>query len=235
MPEEVLERATSVIAFARYRGEDLDRHANVVFPAETYPEKEGTVTHPDGRIQRMRQSVGHTGEVRPGWWVLDQLCARAGKGVDALSAPAVTGELAAAVPFYAGIGLDEIGGRGLRWQDRDAASALADAELSEEPLADPPAPPQGLRVVVAPTLWSGGEVEHSRALRFLAADAHAQMSPDDARALGVQHGQEVELPGRGSRRPRGDRRPHRHAAGSGVPHGRVAARRAGGDRARARA
>ena len=28
------------------------RHADVVFPAESYAEKEGTVTHPDGRLQR---------------------------------------------------------------------------------------------------------------------------------------------------------------------------------------
>ena len=36
----------------------------------------------------------------------------------------VTEQVAAAVPFYAGITLDEIGGRGVRWQERDAASAL---------------------------------------------------------------------------------------------------------------
>ncbi len=52
----------------------------MVFPAETYPEKEGTVTHPDGRIQRMRQAVGHTGEVRPGWWVLDRALRARGQG-----------------------------------------------------------------------------------------------------------------------------------------------------------
>ena len=36
----------------------------------------------------------------------------------------VTERVAEAVPFYAGITLDEIGGRGVRWQERDAASAL---------------------------------------------------------------------------------------------------------------
>ena len=33
--------------------------ADVVFPAEAYPEKEGTLAHPDGRVQRLRQAIGH--------------------------------------------------------------------------------------------------------------------------------------------------------------------------------
>ena len=41
-------------------------HADVVFPAESYAEKEGTVTHPDGRLQRLRPAIGHPGEVRAG-------------------------------------------------------------------------------------------------------------------------------------------------------------------------
>ena len=49
----------------------------MVFPAESYAEKEGTVTHPDGRLQRVRQAIGHPGEVRPQWSVLAELCARA--------------------------------------------------------------------------------------------------------------------------------------------------------------
>ena len=32
-----------------------------------------------------------------------------------------------AVPFYAGLTLEEIGGKGVRWQERDAAR-LSDAE-----------------------------------------------------------------------------------------------------------
>jgi NADH-quinone oxidoreductase subunit G len=71
-PEAVLERPDALIAFARFRSEALEAHASVVFPAETYAEKEGTVTHPDGRLQRLRQAVGRAGEVRPGWHVLSE-------------------------------------------------------------------------------------------------------------------------------------------------------------------
>ena len=53
--ERALDRATNVIAFADFLNESVEKHANVVFPAESYAEKDGTVTHPDGRVQRLRQ------------------------------------------------------------------------------------------------------------------------------------------------------------------------------------
>jgi NADH-quinone oxidoreductase subunit G len=191
--ENPLERANAVIAFAGFRSELLDEHADVVFPAESHAEKEGTVTHPDGRLQRLRQSIPHPGEVRPGWAILAELCRRLDAPVDAVTAPKVTALLADAVPFYAGITLNEIGGKGVRWQDRDAASSVPAAEAPQDPLADPPQRPEGLRLGAAPSLWSGPEVEHAPALRFLAPASHAELSPDDALSLGVGPGDEVVL------------------------------------------
>ncbi len=124
LSESALARATSVIAFAAFHDEALDEHADVVFPAAVYAEKEGTVTHPDGRLQRVRQALGHPGDARAAWWVLAELCERVGAGLGLASSPMVTEAIAEAVPFYAGITLEEIGGRGVRWQEREAASAL---------------------------------------------------------------------------------------------------------------
>jgi NADH-quinone oxidoreductase subunit G len=182
-----------VIAFARFHEEALDSRADVVFPAEIYPEKEGTVTHPDGRVQRVRQALGRPGEVRPGWSVLTELCERLGAGTGALSSPMVSALVAEAVPFYAGLTLDEIGGDGVRWQDRDAASALPSAELSSEPLAQPPPPHHGLVLAPAPTLWAGPEIEYSPSLRFLATGPRAWLSVHDARRHAIESGDEIEL------------------------------------------
>jgi NADH-quinone oxidoreductase subunit G len=144
-------------------------------------------------VQRVRQALGRPGEVRAGWSVLAELCERLGASTGALSSPMVTALVADAVPFYAGLTLDEIGGDGVRWQDRDAASALSAAELSTEPLAEPPAPHDGLVLAGAPTLWAGPEVEYSPSLRFLATGEKAWLSVEDARRLGVESGDEVEL------------------------------------------
>ena len=193
LPEAALEEAAAVIAFSSFPSEALEREADVIFPAETYAEKEGTVTHPDGRIQRVRQALGHAGEVRPGWNVLADLCERLEAGTGVLTAPMVTALMADAVPFYAGLTLDEVGGLGIRWQDRGAASSLPVARPSDEPLADPPAAAQGLRLASAPTLWTGGGVTHSPSLRFLDTGPTAELSVEDARRLGVSSGDEVEL------------------------------------------
>jgi NADH-quinone oxidoreductase subunit G len=131
--------------------------------------------------------------------VLAELCERLGASTGALSSPMVTALVAGAVPFYSGLTLDEIGGNGVRWQDRDAVSALPAAELSTEPLSEPPAPPGGLVLAGAPTLWTGPEVEYSPSLGFLATGEKAWLSVEDARRLGVSSGDEVELSVNGDR------------------------------------
>src|SRR5215213_2060366 len=98
--------------------------ADVVFPLETHAEKDGTVTHPDGRLQRVRPSAGRPGDVRPNWGVLAELSLALGQDTGITSHPTAFAALADGVPFYAGLTDSEIGGRGIRWQEREAASAL---------------------------------------------------------------------------------------------------------------
>jgi NADH-quinone oxidoreductase subunit G len=71
--ERALERASTVIAHATFLTEGVRAHANVVFPALAYAEKEGTVVHPDGRVQRLRPGVARPGETRDERRVLDEL------------------------------------------------------------------------------------------------------------------------------------------------------------------
>ena len=120
-----------------------------MFPAESYAEKEGTVTHPDGRLQRLRPAIGHPGEVQAEWQVLADIAGRLGLDVRrSVTAGAVLDQLAEEVPMYAGITLDEIGGRGVRWQERPdganaARAAFGDLALrpgrASRPLRSPPA------------------------------------------------------------------------------------------------
>jgi NADH-quinone oxidoreductase subunit G len=191
--ERALDRADAVVAFAEFVTPELAEHATVVFPAESNAEKEGTVTHPDGRIQRVRQAIPHVLEVRADWRVLAELCERAGAGLDVPAPPMATDAVAAAVPFYAGITLEEIGGRGVRWQDRDAASALPAAELPDSALDTPPDLPGGLRLGAAPSLFAAPSVEHSPSLRFLLPHQQAELAPADAERLGIAAGDEVEV------------------------------------------
>ncbi|HXP38505.1 MAG TPA: molybdopterin-dependent oxidoreductase, partial [Solirubrobacteraceae bacterium] len=120
-----LERASAVVAHATLLSPGLAEHANVIFPAGSYAEKEGTVTHPDGRLQRVRQAVAEAGATRPGWRVIAELSLRLGTDLDVYDAKEASQQLFDAVPFYAGVTLEEIGGRGVRWQEREAVTAGA--------------------------------------------------------------------------------------------------------------
>jgi NADH-quinone oxidoreductase subunit G len=169
-----LEKASTVIAHASFLTEGLRAHANVVFPAESYAEKEGTIVHPDGRIQRLRPAIGRQGETRPEWWVIAELARRCGLDLEVLTGPMASQQLFDAVPFYAGLSLEEIGGRGVRWQEREAATAFP----------APPASASGESVAALRTrelgstngnsgsgaphsLWNAPEVEFSPSLKFL--------------------------------------------------------------------
>ncbi len=70
---EALERASTVVAHAMFLTEGVRAHANVVFPAEAYAEKKGTIVHPDGLVQRLRPAVGHLGSARAESQVLSDI------------------------------------------------------------------------------------------------------------------------------------------------------------------
>jgi len=107
-------------------------------------------------------------------------------------------QLFASVPFYAGLTLEEIGGRGVRWQARDAASAFGEVEtdLAHPPfeLEAPPAPAVAngrLRLGTFRSIWASPEVEASPALAFLHPRQRIEISPQDAERLKVFHGDRV--------------------------------------------
>ena len=174
-PNGMSANAATVIAHAQFLTEAIAEHADVVFPAESYAEKEGTIVHPDGRLQRLRPAIAHPGAVRAGWQVLADVAMGLGLDLGVTSAAAASQALFGAVPFYGGLTLEEIGGRGVRWQEREAASAfpapqasarqlLRAGKLAAEP--DGAAAGTGYR-----SLWDAPEVEFSPALRFLSPRA----------------------------------------------------------------
>jgi NADH-quinone oxidoreductase subunit G len=204
--EAALERATTVIAHAAFLTDGIREHANFVFPAESYAEKEGTITHPDGRVQRLRPAIGHPGATRSEWSVIAELARRVGldlgvltgQGTDAVGVGLATAQLVAAVPFYAGLTLEEIGGTGVRWPAREAAAAFPAAELDADAQDDgeagPPAAAHAngrLRLGTFRSIWNATEVRVSPALHFLHPELRVEMAPADAQRLELFQGDHV--------------------------------------------
>ena len=118
-----LEAAEHIVCFSMTATETSE-YSTVVFPTESHAEKDGSVTHTEGRLQRVRPSAKRPGDIRPGWMVLAEISAALGHETDIHSGPQALEAITRAVPFYAGLTDGEIGGRGIRWQDRPQAAAF---------------------------------------------------------------------------------------------------------------
>jgi len=62
-----LEKADLVVVQEAYRGTETAAHADVLLPASTWGEKEGTVTNSERRISRVRAAIRPPGEARADW------------------------------------------------------------------------------------------------------------------------------------------------------------------------
>jgi NADH-quinone oxidoreductase subunit G len=121
--EEAINAAGFVVAFSTFTTATAAK-ADVLFPLETHAEKDGTVTHPDGRLQRVRPAAGRPGDIRPGWQTLASLSLAIGHDTGVTSQPTAFAALTTAVPFYSSITDADIGGRGIRWQETDSAGSF---------------------------------------------------------------------------------------------------------------
>jgi NADH-quinone oxidoreductase subunit G len=215
--ESALTTAKHVVCFSMHENATTAK-ADVVFPLETHAEKDGTVTHPDGRLQRVRPSAARPGDIRSNIQVLSELSAALGHKTGIDSQPSAFAALTEAVPFYAGISDSDIGGRGIRWQETPAAanvpgasvgtpSSLATRRSGVEQLS-PPAQlsSRAKRSEGAPTLalgtyrdlWAGPITELNPPLKFLRPQQRAELSPADAERLGLKGGDEVEVASNGA-------------------------------------
>jgi assimilatory nitrate reductase catalytic subunit len=73
-----LERAEFVVVQEAYRNTDTARYADLLLPATTWGEKEGTVTNSERRITRVRAAVAGPGETRADWHMAADFALRLG-------------------------------------------------------------------------------------------------------------------------------------------------------------
>ncbi|MCY3750683.1 MAG: formate dehydrogenase subunit alpha [Gammaproteobacteria bacterium] len=77
--------------------------ADVILPASAFPEKTGTYTNTDRRVQLGRQAVSPPGESRQDLWIIQELARRLGLEWDYTGPEAVFEEIRQAVPSMAGM------------------------------------------------------------------------------------------------------------------------------------
>ena len=77
--------------------------ADVILPASAFPEKTGTYTNTDRRVQLGRRAVSPPGESRQDLWIIQELARRLGLQWDYTGPEAVFEEIRQAVPSMAGM------------------------------------------------------------------------------------------------------------------------------------
>ncbi len=89
--------------------------ADVVLPAASFAEKDGTFTATDRRIQRLYKAVDPIGDSKPDWWIVNQLSNRLGYQMNYVHPSEIMDEIAKVTPIYGGVSYKRLEGDGLRW------------------------------------------------------------------------------------------------------------------------
>ena len=201
---------------------------NIVIPAETYAEKEGTVTHPDGRLQRLRRNVPLPEGMTPGWRFLAARRRRSSASTSTPRQPAdVFDALSAEVPFYDGADLrgdrrhgPALGATGIPGQSLDAAGARSAERRCSSPAARRRRAADGRGAACSGTyrdLWAADVTKRNPALRFLMPKQKLELAAKDAEQLELANGDEVTVSVNGHSVEATRRDPRADAAGRRVP------------------
>ncbi len=188
---------------------ETSEFADVILPASSYLEKDGTYTNTDRRVQRGRTVLPPPGGARVDWEVIQDIANRIGLGWNYASAREIFEEIVATMPSYANLSYDNLGPSGKlypnpdpehsdgtvvmfgeRFKTADGLAHLVPAEwlpAKELPNADYPFILNTGRLLEH---WhTGSMTRRSFALDAISPRAQVYLHPDDAAGLGLADGQ----------------------------------------------
>ncbi|MBW1740546.1 MAG: formate dehydrogenase subunit alpha [Deltaproteobacteria bacterium] len=185
--------------------------ADVVLPAASFAEKNGTVTSTERRIQRVRKAVSPIGASRPDWQIICELASRMNYPMAYESPAEIMEEIAMLTPIYGGVYYDRLEqGWGLFWPcpNRDhpgtpflhKGSFVRGKGRFECTLYRPPAEmpdeayPFYLTTGRISEHWHTGSMSRRiTALSRERPEAFVEINPQDAKRLGVANRKPVRV------------------------------------------
>ncbi|HEX7736656.1 MAG TPA: NADH-quinone oxidoreductase subunit NuoG [Ktedonobacteraceae bacterium] len=97
--------------------------ADVVLPAVTFAEKDGSMTNVDHHIQAVRRALRPLPGAKADWEILCDLATHLGQKWNYSSPQEVFKEIAASNPLYRGLTWEDLGQQGVRTQEQEVAHA----------------------------------------------------------------------------------------------------------------
>lgn len=177
-------------------------YADVILPGSSFPEKTGTFTNTDSRVQLARQAITPPGQVRMDWHIIADLAARMGYPMPYESEEQIWQEIVSLTPVFGGITYERLAHQGLPWPcpEPDHPGVLirftedfprGKAKFSPAEYA----PAQELPDETYPFVLNTGRVlqhwhtgtmtRRAKALDAIAPEALLEMTPEDMEALGI--------------------------------------------------
>ena len=187
--------------------------ADVVLPSTAFPEKTGTYTNTDRRVQIGRRAVSPPGEAREDWRIVAELSERLGYPMDYASEAEIFDEIASLTPFMAGMSYDRLGEHGLVWPcarpDRPGTEILFTKSFPSGrgkliPVQYVPAkelPDDDYPFVLNTGRniyhWHTGAItRRAQALEAAEPGPYVEMAPDDLKRLRIRDGADVRVESR---------------------------------------
>jgi formate dehydrogenase major subunit len=190
--------------------------ADVILPATSYIEKDGTYTNTDRRVQLGRKVLDPPGEAREDWKIIQEISNRIGLEMDYDHPSKIFDELVSVMPNYAGLHYDNLGLSGKLYPNPDPEHSDGTVVLFDERFGteDGKAHLVGTEWLPAKELptddfpyilntgrllehWhTGSMTRRSYALDAIQPEPHVYMNPGDAEAMGVTDGDFVRITSR---------------------------------------
>jgi formate dehydrogenase alpha subunit len=187
--------------------------AQIVLPGTSFAEKDGTFTNTERRVLLVRQACAPVGESRPDWQIVAELSTRVGYPMHYDSAEEIFEELRKVTPSYAGMSYKRLEAAGLQWpcpteehpgtmflhKDRFSRGKGVFHAIDYKPPAEEPDADYPLFLTTGRSFvhyHSGSMTRVSPTLHRELATGYMEISPTDARAMGIKDGEKVKVSSR---------------------------------------
>ena len=184
--------------------------ADVVLPAASFAEKDGTFSNTERRVSRVRQAIPPVGQAKPDWQIICEIAGRLGYPMKYAGPEEIFEEIRRVTPAYAGISYQRLEAGGLQWpcpnaehpgtvylhKDRFSRGlgmffAIEHRDPAEMPDAEYP-----LYLTTGRILYqyhSGTMSRRAPGLVEKAPECRVEIAAADAARYGIADGQEVRL------------------------------------------
>ncbi len=183
--------------------------ADVVLPATTFAEKDGTFSNTERRVQRLYKAVDGPGQAKHDWEIHQLIANKMGLNWNYSKAEDIFDEMTQVTPSYAGMSYDRLGRAGLHWPcptaDHPGTPVLHIGKFAKGlgtmfavPFREPAETPDEEYPVYLTTgrilqhFHTGTMSRKSAGLNRLAGP-HAMISVEDAEALGIGNSGDVKV------------------------------------------